>query len=91
MHTVTYRAVLKGNRLEWQGETPSEIAAERSILVDVTILGEERFSASREAHAGERMAAALESLAASRAVIDIEDPVGWQREGRRDRSLPDRD
>jgi hypothetical protein len=36
-------------------------------------------------NAGERMAAALEKLAASGAVADIEDPVQWQREIRRDR------
>jgi hypothetical protein len=55
----------------------------------VTLVGNERFSASREANAGERMAAALEKLAASRS-IDIEDPVEWQREIRRDRTLPGR-
>ena len=91
MHTITYRAVLKGNRLEWQGEIPPEIVGERSIPVDVTIPGEEKFSASRDSHTGERMAAVLERLAASRAVVEIDDPVEWQREIRRDRPLPGRD
>ena len=91
MHTTTYRAILKGDRLEWRGETPPEIDTDRAVPVDVTILRDERFSASRRAHAGERMAAALEKLAASRAVASIEDPVAWQREIRRDRPLPDRD
>ncbi len=88
---TTYRAVLKGDRLEWRGEIPPEIARKRAVPVDVTILREERFSSSRAANAGERMAAALEKLAASQAVASIEDPVAWQREVRRDRSLPGRD
>ena len=91
MQTTTYRAVLRGDRLEWRGEIPPESAREREVPVDVTILRDERFSASRAASAGERMAAALEKLAASRAVASIEDPVAWQREFRRDRPLPGRD
>ncbi|HKH43827.1 MAG TPA: hypothetical protein VKM72_04100 [Thermoanaerobaculia bacterium] len=91
MQTTTYRAVLKGNRLEWRGEAPPEIDRDRAVPVDVTIVRDERFSSSRAAHAGERMAAALENLAASQAVASIEDPVAWQREVRRDRPLPGRD
>lgn len=85
---ATYRAVLKGDRLEWQGEAPPETEGDRELPVDVTILRDESFSA---AQAGERMAAALEKLAASQAVASIEDPVEWQREVRRDRPLPGRD
>ncbi len=91
MQTNTYRAVLKGNRLEWRGEIPPEIAREREVPVDVTILRDEHSSASRAGNTGERMAAALEKLAASQAVTSIEDPVAWQREVRRDRPLPGRD
>jgi hypothetical protein len=85
---ATYRAVLRGDRLEWRGEVPPEIATDRALPVDVTILSDEPFNA---AHAGERMAAALEKLAASQAVAGIEDPMAWQREVRRDRPLPGRD
>ncbi len=91
MQTTTYRAVVKGDRLEWLGEIPPEIARNREVSVDVTILRDERFSASRAANTGERMAAALEKLAASGAVASIEDPAAWQREIRRDRPLPGRD
>jgi len=91
MQTNTYRAVLIGDRLEWRGEIPPEMARGREVAVNVTILRDERFSARREANAGERMAAALGKLAASRAVDSIEDPVAWQREVRRDRTLPGRD
>ncbi len=88
---MTYRAILKGDRLEWRGEAPPGIARERPVAVDVTILRDERFSASCAPNAGERMAAALENLAASQAVASIEDPVAWQQDVRRDRLLPGRD
>jgi hypothetical protein len=88
---TTYRAVLKGNRLEWGAERPPEIAAERAVPVEITVLRDERFSSVRAPDAGERMAAALEKLAGSNAVADIKDPVEWQREARRDRPLPGRD
>lgn len=91
MQTRTYSPILKGDRLEWLGEAPPEVDRDRAISVDVTILRDERFSTSRTPHAGERMAAALEKLAASQAVASIEDPIAWQREVRRDRPLPSRD
>ena len=90
MQTTTYRAVLKGNHLEWRGEAPA-IARERAVPVDVTILRDERLSASPAPDAGEKMAAALERLAASQAVVSIEDPGAWQRQVRSDRPLPERD
>ncbi len=86
-----YLAVLKGSHLEWQEAAPPEISKSRGVPVEVTVLQDERFSSSRAADAGERMASALEKLAASNAVADIEDPVEWQREVRRDRPLPGRD
>ena len=86
--TATYRAILRGDRLEWHGEAPPELAGDCALPVDVTLLSAEPM---RAAHAGERMAAALEKLAASQAVTSIEDPAAWQREVRRDRPLPGRD
>ncbi len=86
----TYRAVLKGSRLEWRGDSPPEASAE-GIPVEVTVLRDRRLSASRASDAGKRMAAALEKLADSGAVADIEDPVTWQRRIRQDRRLPGRD
>lgn len=87
----TYRAVLKGSRLKWRGESPPEISDGHEVPVEVTVLRDDRFSSSRAPDAGKRMAAALEKLAASAAVADIEDPVEWQREMRQDRALPGRD
>ena len=63
---------------------------ELDILGVTTVAGNESLERAT-ADAGERMAAALEKLAASNAVADIEDPVEWQREIRRERPLPGRD
>ncbi len=87
----TYKAVLKGSRLEWRGSAPPEVSTEQGVPVEVTVLRGERLSASRASDAGKRMASALQKLAASGAVADIEDPVAWQREMRQDRRLPGRD
>ncbi len=87
----TYRAVLKGSRIEWRGESPPEISAGRDVAVEVTVLRDDRFKASRAPDAGKRMASALEKLATSTAVADIDDPVDWQRKMRQDRPLPGRD
>ncbi len=86
----TYRALLRGSRLEWREQAPPEISEKQAVPVEVTVLVDARFSSQRASDTGERMAAALEKLAASGAVSDIEDPVGWQREIRRDRPLPGR-
>jgi hypothetical protein len=91
MLNTTFRAVLKGDRLEWSEGRPAEITGDREVPVDVTILHDQRLSASRSKDAGARMAAVLEKLAGSRATAAIEDPVLWQRQIRRDRPLPGRD
>lgn len=81
----TYRAILKGNRLEWIDSGPVDRDVEQPV--EVTILDEPDEMASRR----KRMAEALEKLAASDAFSEIADPVEWQREIRKDRPLPGRD
>jgi len=81
----SYRAVLKGDRLEWTDVTPGELADEQPV--EVTILD----APDRMADRRRRMAEALESLAASDPFSEISDPVEWQREIRKDRPLPGRD
>jgi hypothetical protein len=81
----TYRAILRGDRLEWTDRSPLELNPEQ--LVEVTILDAPDHTADR----GKRMAEALEKLAASDAFAEISDPVEWQREIRKDRPLPGRD
>ena len=83
----TYRAILKGNRLEWTGSGPTNLDSEQPV--EVTILDTPGdIDATTQ---GERMAKALERLASSNAFADIKDPVAWQREIRKDRPLPGRD
>lgn len=82
----TFKAVLKGNCLEWVDEIPD--AGERPINVHVTIL-EDEISLNTGLR-GKKMAEALEKLAKTNAFADVE-PVEWQREIRQDRSLPDRE
>lgn len=81
----TYEALLRGDRLEWIGPIPEESAKADALPVRVTILrGEPGSEAQR---AGRKMAQALEEIALSDPPAQIKDPVGWQRELRRDRSL----
>ncbi len=86
----TYKAILRGNYLEWSGDAPDHLEDEQSIEVHVTLLKETATSSSVAAQ-GQRMAEALERLAALNAFSEISDPSAWQREQRRDRVLLDRD
>jgi hypothetical protein len=81
----TYRAILRGDRLEWTDPGPVDLNPEQPV--EVTILAEPDQTADR----GRRMAEALEKLAASDAFSEISDPSEWQREVRKDRPLPGRD
>jgi hypothetical protein len=83
----TYRAILKGNRLEWIEAAPEHLEAEQPV--EVTILDSPaEIDASTQ---GQRMAEALERLAATNALSHIKDPSEWQREIRKDRPLPGRE
>jgi hypothetical protein len=83
----TYRALLRGDRLEWLEEAP-ESQTDAPLRVQVTVVEQESPS---EAHArGRAMAALLEKLAERRTFSWIPDAVQWQRELRQDRVLPGR-
>jgi hypothetical protein len=81
----SYRAILKGDRLEWTDSEPTDLNPEQPV--QVTILDDSDEIADRR----RRMAEALESLAAVDAFSEISDSVEWQREIRKDRPLPGRD
>ena len=84
----TYRALLRGDHLEWLGEAP-EPQPEAPLRVHVTVLEQEP---PAEVHArGHAMAALLEQLAKRRTFSTITDPVRWQRELRQERVLPGRE
>jgi len=89
--TRTYKAVLKGNRIEWSGESPACLTQERAVAVQVTVWEEEPPLPEAALNQGQRMAAALEQLASVHALSGITEPADWEREIRKDRPLPDRE
>ena len=81
----TYKAVLHGKQVEWLNGKP-EAPQELEVSVKTPI---KRWKSEAERKAALRDA--LDKLAKSGAFADIEDPVAWQREIRKDRPLPGRD
>jgi hypothetical protein len=78
----TYRALLRGDHLEWLEEAP-ESQTDAPLRVHVTVVEPEFPS---EAYARVRaMAVLLEKLAERRTFSTIPDPVKWQRELRQER------
>lgn len=86
----TYKATLRGNHLEWSGETPEQIEGDQAVIVYVTILNETARSTS-DAERGKRMAEALAKLASLNPPSEISDPSVWERDERQERQLPGRD
>ena len=81
----TYKAILHSDRVEWLSGKP-ETNEQMEVRVNTPI---KRWKSETERKAA--LGAALEALAESGAFSDIEDPVAWQREIRKDRPLPGRD
>jgi len=86
----TYKALLKGNQLEWAEDKPVHLKPEDTVAVYITIL-DESVALAGTSEQGQKMAAILEQLAAIQALSDITDPVAWERETRQDRPLPGRE
>lgn len=82
-----YKAILRGDRIEWEDDVPEQIRNQAALTVFVTIPDQ---LVVADATRGSRMAEALERLAAGGGVASITDPVQWQREQRQDRDLPGR-
>jgi DNA-binding phage protein len=80
----TYRATLRGDRLEREDDIPEQARDEEPVTVYVTIV---RSQGDADTSRGRRMANALELLAASGGVTSIADPAQWQREQREDREI----
>jgi hypothetical protein len=70
----TYKATLRGNRLEWSDTVPQAIAEDQSVAVHVTILDEIEVSSGQQT-SGQQMAAILEQLAHHPTRTAISDPV----------------
>lgn len=86
MIAQTYRAVLRGDQVDWIDPPPHR---QGETEVQITLLQPE--SEDERRARGRRAAAALERLAKAGAFDEIEDPVAWQREIRKDRPLPGRE
>ncbi len=86
---TTYKAILRDNRLEWRGIIPEQLSPDEAVAVHVTIL-DEPVVPLVDAAQGQRMAAALEQLAAANSLAELDDPMAWEQEMRRDRPLPGR-
>ena len=87
---TTYKAKLKGERLQWVDEVPP-LTQQDGADVLVTILHTNGRASLDKAERGARMKAALDKLATLGGISSIPDPVAWQREMRQDRPLPGRD
>jgi hypothetical protein len=85
----TYKAILRGNRIEWVADVPEHLAPDAGVQVIVTFL--ERPCPPAVSDQGKRMAAVLEKLAALPPNPALADPVAWQREMREERTLPGRE
>jgi hypothetical protein len=78
---AAYRAVLRGNRLEWRDEEPEDLSPDRAVEVSVTVLSTSDSPATAPAR-GAAMAAALERLAASGGPRSFGDAADWERDAR---------
>ncbi len=85
----TYKAILRGNRLEWNETAPQSLSDDQPVAVHVTILDQEQVTPARTS--GQQMAAILAHLASKPTLASISDPVVWQREQRDERTLPGRE
>ena len=86
----TYKAILRGNRIEWRGDESAHMVPDRAVAVYITILDEPAATGDIQSQ-GQRMAEILARLADINALGHIAEPATWEREVRQDRVLPDRD
>ena len=82
-----YKAILRGDRIEWEDDVPEQTRSQPELTVFVTI--PDQPDAADDTR-GLRMAEALERLAASGGVASITDPSQCQRDEPKDRDLPGR-
>ena len=82
----TYKAILRGDRAQWLNGTPGE---KGPLLVEITVTKE--LDPNEEALLSKPVSELFQALADSGAFSEIEDPVAWQREIRKDRPFPGRE
>ncbi len=84
-----YRATIHGNTIEWDGNGPNILDANKSITVDVILVERDAVNSKRPDR--KKAVEALEKLAAMGGIKSIPDPDKWLREIREDRRLPGRE
>lgn len=88
---ATYKATLRGNFLEWADAPPASLDSDHPLAVHVTILEEPTAASPTRAQTSEQLAALLDQIALLNPFAEIDDPVAWQQDTRRDRPLPGRE
>ncbi|MBX3293081.1 MAG: hypothetical protein KF881_09360 [Acidobacteria bacterium] len=83
-----YKATIRGDNIEWDGEAPDAVKDGKLVRVEVTLVSKPVKQSKRNAV---RAVAALKEIASRGGISSIPDPVAWQREIRKDRPLPGRD
>ena len=86
---LSYRAILKGDRIEWLNAEAPRLQPDCETLVDITIL-DQQVNMDMEASRSGRINDVLSRLATIDALAEIDDPAEWQRQIREDRELPGR-
>ncbi len=84
----TYKAILRGNKIEWETDAPKFLQKKKPVAVYVTVINENDES---DLPNGEKMAEALNKIAATGGVATIENASDWQREQRLERNLVGRE
>jgi hypothetical protein len=83
----TFRAILKGDRVEWLGAAPE---TNGGVAVEITVVPQP--SPANDPARGRRILETLNEIAArGTAAQAFGDPLEYQREVRKDRPLPGRD
>ena len=81
-----YKAILHGDRVEWLDGVP-EVDGPLQVYITVT----DRSLPADTDLSGKTVFELMQELADMGAFAEIDDPVAWQREIRKDRPLPGRD
>ncbi len=84
----TYKAVLRGDKIEWETDAPKILEKKKSIAVYVIVIDENKVSDLPD---GKKMAEALDKVASESGVSAIENASDWQRAQRVDRTFAGRE
>jgi hypothetical protein len=86
-HDHSYKAIVRGNVINWPGGIPSELKDAQEHIVEVVIPPSHEELLKRSKRAAE----ILEKLSELDPFRKIENPTEWLREIRKDRPLPGRE